>query len=466
MTHTQTNALSNIEAEPTPDRPMRPFFILWTGQSLSLVGSQAVQFALIWWLTETSGSATILATATLLGLLPPIVLGPVIGALIDRWNRKTVMLAADGFVAVASLLLAWLFSAGIADIPHVLALLFLRALGAAFHSPAMTASTTLMVPEKHLTRIQGLNQSMQGLLTIVAAPLGALLLAIFSMTGVMMVDVGTALLAILPLLAIRVPRPTRSDDLGRSSVWAETAAGFRYLVRRRGHATLIAMAALINALLVPAFSLLPLLVLQRLNGGAAQLGWLSSSLGVGLIVGGVALGAWGGFRKRIVHYLDGDGRARRGGDRGGPHSGVLVSVGARLHGVRGADRAARQRTRVRHPPGHRSAGLSGARLLARRKPRGRGCAAGSDRGRPGGRDRGRRRLVPGGRNCLRGDGNRGLLRARPDGNRGRYRRRGRSNARRRAVRALNGGRSDHRGSGRGRTGLVADSLHPSGGLRS
>jgi DHA3 family macrolide efflux protein-like MFS transporter len=171
MTQTLTNSHAPHEAEPLQDRPMRPFFILWTGQSLSLVGSQAVQFALIWWLTKTSGSATILASATLLGLLPPIVLGPVIGALIDRWNRKTVMLAADGFVAAASLLLAWLFSAGIANIPHVLALLFMRAIGAAFHSPAMTASTSLMVPEKRLTRIQGLNQSMQGLLTIVAAPL-------------------------------------------------------------------------------------------------------------------------------------------------------------------------------------------------------------------------------------------------------------------------------------------------------
>jgi MFS transporter, DHA3 family, macrolide efflux protein len=301
--HTLTNALETSEPEPSQDHPIRPFFILWTGQSLSLIGSQAVQFALIWWLTETSGSATILATATLLGLLPPVVLGPVIGALIDRWNRKTVMLAADGFVAVASLLLAWLFSAGIADIPHVLGLVFLRSLGAAFHAPAMTASTTLMVPEKYLTRIQGLNQSMQGLLTIVAAPLGALLLAIFSMTGVMMVDVGTALLAILPLLAIRVPRPPRSDGVAQSSVWAETAAGFRYLAQRRGHATLIAMSALINALLVPAFSLLPLLVLQRLHGGAAQFGWLSSSLGVGLIVGGVVLGVWGGFRKRIVTTL-------------------------------------------------------------------------------------------------------------------------------------------------------------------
>jgi DHA3 family macrolide efflux protein-like MFS transporter len=160
-----------------------------------------------------------------------------------------------------------------------------------------------MVPERHLTRIQGLNQSMQGLLTIVAAPLGALLLAVLSMMGVMMVDVGTALLAILPLSAIRVPRPPRSDGGGQSSVWAETASGFRYLLHRRGHRTLIAMSVVINALLVPAFSLLPLLVLQRLNGGAAQFGWLSSALGAGLIAGGVALGAWGGFHHRIVTTL-------------------------------------------------------------------------------------------------------------------------------------------------------------------
>ena len=87
------------------------------------------------------------------------------------------------------------------------------------------------------------------------------------------------------------------------SVWAETAAGFRYLVRRRGHRTLVAMATLINALVVPAFSLLPLLVLQRLNGGATELGWLTSSLGVGLIVGGMALGAWGLWRGSVPVLL-------------------------------------------------------------------------------------------------------------------------------------------------------------------
>lgn len=292
------------EARTGHDRSLRPFWVLWGGQSLSLLGSQAVQFALIWWLTKTSGSATILATATLLGLLPPIVLGPVIGALVDRWNRKTVMLAADGFIAAASLMLAWLFFAGLADIPHVLALLFLRGLGAAFHGPAMTASTTLMVPEEHLTRIQGLNQSLQGLLTIAAAPLGALLIASLPMTGVMLVDVITALPAILPLIFIRVPRPPRSAAAEGTSIWAETVAGFRYLLGLTGHRTLVAMSALINALLVPAFSLLSLLVLERLEG-AAQFAWISSAFGVGLIAGGIALSAWGGFSQRILTTLVG-----------------------------------------------------------------------------------------------------------------------------------------------------------------
>jgi DHA3 family macrolide efflux protein-like MFS transporter len=289
--------------DETAGRSMRPFLVLWSGQALSLIGSHAVQFGLVWWLTAETGSATVLATATLVGLLPPVVLGPAIGALVDRWDRKRVMLGADGFVAAASLALAGLFAAGVAATEHVLALLFLRALGGAFHAPAMTASTSLMVPERHLTRVQGLHQSLQGVLAIVAAPLGALLLATFPMAAVMLVDVATALPALLSLAAIRVPRPPRAGELAGASLWSDTLAGLRYLAGRRGHALLVAGAALVNALVVPAFALLPLLVLERLGAGATELGWLTAALGVGMIAGGAVLGAWGGFRRRIATAL-------------------------------------------------------------------------------------------------------------------------------------------------------------------
>ena len=184
-----------------------PFFTIWTGQAFSLLGSRLVQFALIWWLTRTTGSATVLATASLVALLPQVILGPVVGALVDRWNRRLVMLVADSVVAIATLLLAFLFWHGSVQIWQVYLLLFARAIGGGFHWPAMTASTSLMVPENNLSRIQGLNQMLQGGMGILAAPLGALLLEILPMQGVLAIDVGTALLAITPLLFIGVSQP-------------------------------------------------------------------------------------------------------------------------------------------------------------------------------------------------------------------------------------------------------------------
>ncbi|MGH2569592.1 MAG: MFS transporter [bacterium] len=291
--------------EAADERPLRPFLVLWSGQSLSLLGSAAVQFALIWWLTQTTGSATILATATLLGLLPQVVLGPFIGTLVDRWNRKAILLAADGLVALASLGLAALFALGVADTPHVLALLFARALGSAFHAPTMLASTSLLVSESRLTRIQGMNQALEGLLNVVAAPLGALLIGLLAMTGILLLDVGTALFAIVPLIFLRIPQPEVPAEGERASFRREVAEGFRYLWTRRGHRTLVLLSAAINLFLVPAFALLPLFVLQRLEGDAAALGWLTSALGVGLLAGGLVLGVWGGFRRRIVTTLAG-----------------------------------------------------------------------------------------------------------------------------------------------------------------
>jgi DHA3 family macrolide efflux protein-like MFS transporter len=285
---------------------MTPFLVLWTGQALSLIGSMAVQFALIWWLTQETGSAAVLAMAALFGLLPTVVLGPVAGVLVDRWDRKRVMLASDGMVALASLVLAFLYFSGGATTEIAFLILFLRGLAGAFHAPAMVASTSLMVPAEHLARIQGLNQMLQGGITIVSAPLGALLLGLLPMAGVMLVDVGTALVAIVPLVFIRVPRPARSAGaaLGAaSSIWSEMIAGGRYLLERRGHVNLVVMAALINMCLVPAFSLLPLLVSGELGEGALQLGWITSAFGIGAIAGGIALGVWGGTRRRILTVL-------------------------------------------------------------------------------------------------------------------------------------------------------------------
>ena len=286
-----------------------PFFTIWAGQAASLLGSQLVQFALIWWLTKATGSATVLATATLVGLLPQVVLGPVTGALVDRWNRRVIMIVADSVIALATVALAILFLTGNIQFWNIYVLMFVRGAAGGFHWPAMQASTSLMVPKEHLTRIQGFNQMLHGALNIASAPLGALLLELVPVQGILAVDVGTALLAITPLFFIPVPQPQRADlpenGLGKPSVWQDMVAGFRYIMGWPGLIMIGIMAAMINFLLTPASSLIPIFVTQHFNGGAFHLAGLESAWGIGVIIGGILLGIWGGFKRRILTSLVG-----------------------------------------------------------------------------------------------------------------------------------------------------------------
>jgi DHA3 family macrolide efflux protein-like MFS transporter len=285
------------------------FFTIWTGQAFSLLGSQLVSFAVIWWLTQTTGSATVLATASLVGLLPQVILGPISGTLVDRWSRRLTMIVADGLIALATIVLAILFALGHVQIWQVYALLFVRSVCGGFHWPAMQASTSLMVPKEHLSRIQGLNQMLQGGMSIASAPLGALLLAWLPMEGILAIDVFTAMLAIIPLFFFQVPQPERRDlqpeAQGKSSVWQDFRAGLRYVWDWPGLMLIGVMATVINFLLTPAFSLLPILVTRHFNGQALQLATLESFSGIGFIIGGLFLSAWGGFKRRVLTSLSG-----------------------------------------------------------------------------------------------------------------------------------------------------------------
>ncbi len=286
------------------------FFIIWTGQAFSLVGSALVQFALVWWLTRSTGSATILATATLVALLPQIFLAPFAGALVDRLSRRWVMIIADSSIALFTLLLMVLFASGRIQVWHVYVVLFMRSLGGAFHHPAMTASTSLMVPQKHLTRVAGLNQALQGVISIIAPPLGAVLIGLLATQWVLAIDIITAFLAVLPLFFIPIPQPPRqvaqaNGTQKKTSYWQDLRAGFSYVWHWKGLLGLLIMATVINFLLSPTGALMPLLVTKVFNKGAIELGGIESVLGVGVIVAGLILGAWGGFKKKIVTSLSG-----------------------------------------------------------------------------------------------------------------------------------------------------------------
>jgi DHA3 family macrolide efflux protein-like MFS transporter len=297
-------------AVSTPERWAPRFFTIWIGQAFSLVGSALVQFALVWWMTSQTGSATVLATATLFALLPQVLLGPFAGALVDRWNRRWIMILADGGIALATGVLIFLFATNQIQVWHIYAAMLVRSLGGAFHGPAMTASTSLMVPKTFLTRLAGFNQTLSGLITIFAPPLGALLLGLLPMQGVLAVDIVTAALAILPLLVFAIPNPPRQEAQAngtaqKTGYWQDLAQGFRYVAKWPGLLGVILMAMLLNFLLVPASSFQPLVVTKIFNKGVVELGWAETVFGVGMIAGGLLLGAWGGFKRKILTSLMG-----------------------------------------------------------------------------------------------------------------------------------------------------------------
>jgi DHA3 family macrolide efflux protein-like MFS transporter len=286
------------------------FFTIWTGQAFSLLGSSLVQFALIWWLTTTTGSATVLATATLAGMLPQIVLAPFAGVIVDRTSRRVVMLAADGVTALATLVLTVLFFIGAAQPWHVYVIMFIRSAGGAFHFPAMQASTTLMVPDKHLSRVAGMNQTLQGLMSIGAPPLGALLVSVWPIQQVLLIDAFTALMAILPLLFIAIPQPKRIQERAmatapQTSFGQDLREGLRYVAAWRGLTILIFMAMAINFLLTPGAALTPILVTKHFGGAAPQMAAMEATWGIGMILGGALLTVWGGFKRRIITSLMG-----------------------------------------------------------------------------------------------------------------------------------------------------------------
>lgn len=293
-----------------PENWAPKFFTVWVGQAFSLVGSSLVQFALVWWLTKETGSATVLATATLIALLPQIFLGPFAGTLIDRWNRKTVMLVADSLIALATLGLIYLFMIDRQSLWAIYVILLIRSAGGSFHYPAMQASTSLMVPKQHLARIAGLNQTLMGIISIIAPPLGALLISIFSTQTVLLVDVVTALIAISLLAIIPIPQPTRiqaqvNGEAKSTTYWQDLREGWNYMITWPGLLAVAVLAMLINFLLTPASSLIPLMVTKEYLGGAIQLGLLDSLFGIGVIIGGLILSAWGGFKKRILTCMVG-----------------------------------------------------------------------------------------------------------------------------------------------------------------
>jgi MFS transporter, DHA3 family, macrolide efflux protein len=270
-----------------------------------LIGSAVVEFALAWYLTKKTGSATVLSTALLVALLPAIVLGPFIGPLVDRWDRKKIMIFSDLAISLMTVGLVILFFTGAIEIWHIYLAMVGRAIGQIFQWPAMQAAIANIVPEKHLSRAAGLNQTLNGIINIAAPPLGAFLMEALPMQRVLAVDIGTAAIAVICLLFIKIPQPVRTTLSVKINIIGDMMQSLRYIMSTFGIKIMMLMVSIYCFFATPAYNMFPMLVNRHLGGDVIKLGWLNASFGVGMILGGLVLGAWGGFKKRILTSASG-----------------------------------------------------------------------------------------------------------------------------------------------------------------
>ena len=279
---------------------MKKFFVLWASQAASQFGSSIVNFALVWYLTRETGSATILATATIAALLPGVILGPFIGPFIDRWDRKKIMIFADLIATLLTVFLIILFTTHTLQIWHIYLVIIARSITESFQGLALSASIPMVVPEKYLPKVNGFNQTLRGLITIVSPAAGAFLMDMLPMQGVVSVDVITAVIAVGCLIPLVIPRPPRTTLSVKPNIIGDMVQGFRYIASWRGLLYLIIWVALLNFFGAPTHTLVPLFVKQYLGGDVLKLGWLQTATGAGFIAGGLLIGAWGGFKRGIV----------------------------------------------------------------------------------------------------------------------------------------------------------------------
>ncbi len=277
----------------------RDYFTILGGQALSLVTSGILQMALIFYITDKTGSAAMLSIASMAGFLPYALLGPFIGVLVDRHSRKAVMILADMVIAAAGAALAVTALATELEIWMIMMALFVRSVGAAFHSPALGAATPLIVPEDMLVKFGGYSQSLQSVTYIVSPVLGALLYATWDLSAIIALDVGGAVIASAAVALVHIPRPEK-QDAAQSHFLREMKQGFAVLRQHKGLMALLLVGAVYLLIYMPINALYPLMSMGHFGGTPVHASVAEMAFAAGMVAGGFLLGLWGGFKKRTV----------------------------------------------------------------------------------------------------------------------------------------------------------------------
>jgi len=286
-------------------RKTRVFGTIWFGQLISILGSSLSSFALAVWAYQRTGAATQISLIYFFGALPNIVLAPLAGMLVDRWNRRWIMILGDTGAALGTLAILLLSTAGRLETWHIYPFAAFNSICNTFQIPAYIASTTLLVPKKHLGRASGMIQLGPAVARIIAPLSGGVLVMTIGIQGVLLIDLVTFLFAVLTLLIVRVPQPkfTTADreEEEKGSLWLDVTYGWTYIKARPGLLNLLLFYAVTNFTEYMVIVLIDPLVLSFAN--ASVLGIVASVAGCGMLLGALAASVWGGPKRRIVGLL-------------------------------------------------------------------------------------------------------------------------------------------------------------------
>jgi MFS transporter, DHA3 family, macrolide efflux protein len=279
------------------------FLIIMMGQFLSLLGSGITTFALVIWAWQETGQALTLALITFYSFVPAIVLGPIIGIIIDRWNRKSVLIFADLATALTTVGLLFLYTLGQLEIWHIYVVALWNGSFNALQLPALSAAITTMISKEHYSRASGVRAIASSLSGILAPVTAGILLAFADIRLILWIDLFTFGIAAVALLPVRIPAPPKTKSALYKGFWDETLYGFRYLAERKGLLGLLITFTIYNFVAMIGIVLLSALILARTGGNELVLGSIKSAVGIGGMVGASVISLWGGPRQRVRGVL-------------------------------------------------------------------------------------------------------------------------------------------------------------------
>ena len=275
------------------------FYTIWAGQAVSLITSAILQMAIIFYLTEETGSAMVLSMASLVGFLPYAVFGPAIGVLVDRHDRKKIMIGADLIIAAAGAVLAIVALYMELPVWIVMIVLFIRSIGTAFHTPALNAVTPLLVPEDQLTKCAGYSQSLQSISYILSPAFAALLYSVWELNAIIAIDVLGAVIASLTVAFVSIPK-LKVDQHGlQSNFMEEMKEGIVVLRQNKGLFDLLLLGTLYTFVYMPINALYPLISMEYFNGTPMHISITEIAFASGMLAGGLILGRLGSYEKRV-----------------------------------------------------------------------------------------------------------------------------------------------------------------------